>query len=148
MNTRMNSFARAVSVVGACIAVTAMLPTQPAAAATLRNGVCESGEFCYYWGSNNSYAVSDLPRQLKNYGDTQPTCYDYKGSLGHSGECIKNNARSVWNRTPYEIVVGFHSNCGGPFQTVASGERANLGASDHGEVNLSRENASHCSEVG
>ncbi len=40
--------------------------------ATLRDGVCDPGEFCYYYNSGLKGSVSDLPRELANYGSSQP----------------------------------------------------------------------------
>ncbi|MEU4538029.1 hypothetical protein AB0G15_24565, partial [Streptosporangium sp. NPDC023825] len=37
-----------------------VLATAAPASAAGRNGVCESGEFCYYFNSNNQGSVSDF----------------------------------------------------------------------------------------
>jgi hypothetical protein len=142
LNRYGRSVIRAIAVIGAGTALTATLPAQPASAATLRNGICEVGEFCYYWGDNLTGSVSDLPRRLTSYGDSQPSCYDYKSAGSGQGQCIKNNARSFWNRTGYEVVICYNSNFGGSKQFVMPGAAGQLAPQVY------RDNASHTSEVG
>ncbi|TDE27650.1 peptidase inhibitor family I36 protein, partial [Actinomadura sp. 6K520] len=75
------------------------------ASAAARNGVCESGEFCYYYNSNNAGSVSDFTGSIANYGTEQPSCYDFKGPGNGKGQCIKNEAASVWNRSGKTVRV-------------------------------------------
>ncbi|WNV87268.1 peptidase inhibitor family I36 protein [Umezawaea sp. Da 62-37] len=124
----------AFAVVGAAMLV--MSGTTNASAAA-RNGVCDSGEFCYYWGANNTGSISDFTTSVPDYGTTQPTCYDFKGPGTGQGQCIKNNARSVWNRTSGIVRVYYNSNYGGTFQPIAAGYKGNLNST------LSDNNASH-----
>ncbi|MEW9527429.1 peptidase inhibitor family I36 protein, partial [Microbispora sp. NPDC049125] len=51
---------------------TALATASPASAAS-RNGVCESGEFCYYFNSNNQGSVSDFAGSVADYGTKQPS---------------------------------------------------------------------------
>ena len=44
------------------------------AQATARDGNCESGEFCYYYNSNNQGSVSDFTTSVADYGTTTPSC--------------------------------------------------------------------------
>ncbi len=113
-----------------------MASTAPASAAA-RNGVCESGEFCYYYNSNNQGSVSDFTSSLANYGTTQPSCYEFKGSGNGQGLCIKNNAASVWNRSNVTVRVYYNSNYGGAYQDFAPGAKGNLNST------LKNNNASH-----
>ncbi|MFC5753151.1 hypothetical protein, partial [Actinomadura rugatobispora] len=53
--------------------------TSPASAAN-RDGVCDSGEFCYYFNSDNQGSISDFTGSVADYGTTQPSCYDFKGA--------------------------------------------------------------------
>ncbi|SNT45734.1 SpoIID/LytB domain protein [Asanoa hainanensis] len=108
----------------------------PASAAG-RDGVCDSGEFCYYYNSNNAGSISDFTDSLDDYGTTQPTCYDFKGSGAGQGLCVKNNAASVWNRTSKTVRVYFNSNYAGATQDFAAGAKGNLNAT------LKNNNASH-----
>ena len=88
---------RASLAVGGSVAlVLAMAGT--AAAAKARDGVCDRGEFCLYWGANMTGSLSDFVGSIPDYGNSQPTCYDFKtpGLPGY-GECVKNNAMSAWN---------------------------------------------------
>jgi hypothetical protein len=108
----------------------------PASAAG-RDGVCNSGEFCYYFNSNEAGSVSDFTGSLDDYGTTQPTCYDFKGPGNGKGLCVKNNAASVWNRSGKTVRVYFNSNFGGAHQDFAAGAKGNLNAT------LKNNNASH-----
>ena len=111
----------------------------PAQAATLRNGVCESGEFCYAYNSNFAGSISDHGAKLASYGATKPSCYTFRtpGKAGY-GQCIKNNAASVWNRTSKTIRVYYNSNYSGKYVDVAAGVKKNL----YGTA-LYNQNASH-----
>ncbi len=112
-----------------------MWPSPAAAAA--RDGTCDSGEFCYYYNSNQAGSVSDFTDSLDDYGTTQPTCYDFKGAGSGKGLCVKNNAASVWNRTSKTVRVYFNSNFAGATQDFAAGAKGNLNAT------LKNNNASH-----
>ena len=118
------------------IAVSILTVASPASAAT-RDGVCDSGEFCYYYNSNYAGSISDFTTSVDDYGTTQPSCYEFKGAGAGKGLCIKNNAASVWNRTSKTVVVYFNSNFGGATQSFATGAKANLNAT------LKNNNASH-----
>ena len=115
-------------------AASAML--SPASAAA-RNGVCETGEFCYYYNSGNAGSVSDFTGSVANYGTTQPSCYDYKGTGAGKGLCIKNDAASVWNRSTKTVRVYYNSNYAGAYQDFKAGDKGNLNAT------LKNQNASH-----
>ncbi|MFC4063005.1 peptidase inhibitor family I36 protein [Planomonospora corallina] len=115
----------------------ALAPASPASAAG-RNGVCEAGEFCYYFNSNNKGSVSDFTGSVANYATQQPTCYDFKGPGNGKGKCIKNSAASVWNRSGKTVRVYFNSNYGGSiYQDFKPGARGNL------KPALKNQNASH-----
>jgi peptidoglycan hydrolase-like amidase len=111
----------------------------PASAAPLagRDGICGSGEFCYYFNSDEAGSVSDFTDSLDDYGTTQPTCYEFKGAGNGQGICVKNNAASVWNRSTKTVRVYFNSNYAGSHQDFAAGARGNLNAT------LKNNNASH-----
>lgn len=125
-----------VSALGATLGlVTAVAPAQAAA----RDGVCDSGEFCYYYNSNHAGSISDHGGSLADYGSTQPTCYEFKGAGSGKGLCVKNNAASVWNRTGQKVRVYYNSGYDGShaYQDFAAGAKANLNAT------LKNNNASH-----
>ncbi|GGU90817.1 hypothetical protein GCM10010182_01870 [Actinomadura cremea] len=113
-----------------------LVPAPPASAAS-RNGVCEDGEFCYYFNSGNEGSVSDFTGSVADYGTTQPSCYDFKGSGNGKGQCIKNAAASVWNRSGKTVRVHYNSNYGGTYQDFKPGAKGNLNSS------LKNQNASH-----
>lgn len=102
-----------------------------------RNGVCERGEFCYYYNSNNAGSVSDFFSSVSNYGTRQPTCYEFKSAGNGKNQCIKNNAASVWNRSVGVVRVYYNSNFTGHYQDFLPGARGNLTPS------LKNNNASH-----
>ena len=112
------------------------LQAEPSQAAA-RNGVCESGEFCYYYNSNLGGSVSDFTSSLDNYGTSQPSCYDYKGTGNGKGLCIKNDAASVWNRTSQVVRVYYNSGYAGSYQDFQPGTSGNLNAT------IKNNNASH-----
>ncbi|RGC68526.1 Stage II sporulation protein [Micromonospora sp. MW-13] len=108
-----------------------------AASAAGRDGVCDSGEFCYYYNSDEAGSISDFTESLGDYGTTQPSCYEFKGAGNGQGVCVKNNAASVWNRTSKTVRVYFNSNFAGASQDFAAGAKGNLNAT------LKNNNASH-----
>lgn len=108
-----------------------------ASAATARNGDCESGEFCLYYNSDHEGSVSDFNTSVSDYGDEQPSCYDFKGAGNGKGLCVKNEAAAVWNRTGNPVTVYFNSGYAGPRQTIAAGGKVNLNS------DLKNENAGH-----
>ncbi|WP_214413179.1 peptidase inhibitor family I36 protein [Sphaerisporangium fuscum] len=109
----------------------------PASAAT-RNGVCETGEFCYYFNSDNQGSLSDFSGSVGDYGTEQPSCFDFKGPGTGKGKCVKNSAASVWNRSGQTVRVYYNSNYGGStFQDFKPGAKGNLNAG------LKNQNASH-----
>lgn len=131
---------RGAVVAAAAIALTApaiMVATAQSAQAAGRNGTCDSGEFCYYYNSDNAGSVSDFTTSVGDYGTTQPSCYDFKGSGSGQGQCIKNDAASVWNRSSKTVRVYFNSNYSGSYQEFASGAKGNLNST------LKNQNASH-----
>ena len=97
-----------------------------AAHASSRNGVCNSGEFCYYYNSNEKGSVSDFSSSKGNLGATQPNCYEFRGPGNGHHKCVKNNAASVWNRTNRTVRVYYNSNYGGRSQAIAPGHKVNL----------------------
>jgi surface antigen len=118
------------TVAGAALAL--VVPTLAATAspafAADRDGTCDSGEFCYYYNSDQAGSVSDFTSSVSDLGATEPTCYDFKGAGAGKGVCVKNNAASVWNRTSHTVRVYFNSNYGGASQDFAAGAKGNLNA--------------------
>ncbi|GAB2489466.1 hypothetical protein GCM10027063_33470 [Promicromonospora xylanilytica] len=119
------------------VAVGLVAPGTAAQAAGTRDGVCDSGEFCYYYNSDQAGSVSDFDVSVSDYGTEQPSCYDFKGPGAGQGSCIKNDAASVWNRSGKAVRVYYNSGYGGTYQQVAAGGKANLNAT------LKNNNASH-----
>ncbi|MED7929116.1 peptidase inhibitor family I36 protein [Nonomuraea sp. LP-02] len=115
----------------------AVLGTAAPASAANRDGVCDTGEFCYYFNSNQQGSVSDFTGSIPDYSTTQPTCYDFKGTGAGKGTCIKNSAASVWNRSGKTVRVYFNTGYAGSYQDFAAGAKANLNAT------LKNQNASH-----
>ncbi|MCX4471624.1 peptidase inhibitor family I36 protein [Micromonospora sp. NBC_01655] len=124
------------SVLAATLGVLAV--AAPAQAAS-RDGICDAGEFCYYYNSDHAGSISDHTGSLADYGSTQPDCYEFKGAGNGQGLCIKNNAASVWNRTGNTVRVYYNSDYDGSYahQDFAPGAKANLNAT------LKNNNASH-----
>ncbi|PWJ27165.1 peptidase inhibitor family I36 [Branchiibius hedensis] len=133
----MSTTRKALGAVGAFSVIAAGMVAQGAPAqAAGRNGVCDSGEFCYYYNSGQAGSVSDFTSSLADYGATQPSCYDFKGAGAGKGKCLKNQAASAWNRTSKTVRVYYNSNYGGKYLDIKAGAKVNLGA-------LKNQNASH-----
>ncbi|MDX6742001.1 peptidase inhibitor family I36 protein [Actinocorallia sp. A-T 12471] len=115
---------------------TVLVTASPASAAT-RNGVCQTGEFCYYFNSGNKGSVSDFSGSVADYGTKQPSCYDFKGAGNGKGKCIKNEAASVWNRSSKTVRVYYNSGYKGSYQDFKPGAKGNLSKT------LKNQNASH-----
>lgn len=135
MCKRMRSIIGASATAAAVATLLIGAPTSAQAAA--RDGICDPGEFCYYYNSGNKGSVSDLPSSLANYGSKQPSCYEFKSAGNGKGRCIKNDAASVWNRTGKTVYVYFNSNYGGSSQSFANNAKGNLNST------LKNNNASH-----
>ena len=110
--------------------------SSPAQAAD-RNGVCDTGEVCFYYNSDFAGSLSDFISSIPDYGTSQPECYDFKGPGAGQGLCIKNQVASVRNKTTKPVTVYFNSSYGGSNQTIAAGASTNLNAT------LKNQNASH-----
>ena len=123
--------------VGIIAAAATMLATATPAFAASRDGVCNTGEFCYYYNSGEAGSISDFTGSIADYGTTQPSCYDFKGAGNGKGLCVKNNAASVWNRSSKTVRVYFNSGYAGAHQDFAAGAKGNLNAT------LKNQNASH-----
>jgi surface antigen len=129
---------KALTVAGVALAVTApLMATGSPAFAAARDGVCDSGEFCYYYNSGEAGSISDFTTSVDDYGTTEPSCYDFKGAGAGKGVCIKNNAASVWNRTSKTVTVNFNSFYAGASQSFAAAANGTLNAT------LKNNNASH-----
>lgn len=116
-------------------------PAGTAEAYVSRNGKCEVGEFClYYLGRSIPSSVSDFGFSVTNYGDSQPSCYEFKGPGPGQSQCVKNNAIGYWNRTnkPVTVFVLRNYNSEDGEQTVTAGASGNLASY------LRDNNASHC----
>ncbi|MCD0452621.1 peptidase inhibitor family I36 protein [Actinocorallia sp. API 0066] len=121
----------------AALAFGGVLVAAPPVAAAGRDGVCQTGEFCYYFNSNNKGSLSDFTSSVGDYGTKQPSCYDFKGAGNGKGKCIKNEAASVWNRSGKTVRVYFNSNYKGAYQDFRPGSKGNL------ETGLKNQNAAH-----
>jgi murein DD-endopeptidase MepM/ murein hydrolase activator NlpD len=124
------------AVAGAVLSTTFLIAA-PSAQAAARDGICQSGEFCLYYNSDHAGSVSDFTTSISDYGATQPECYEFKGAGAGQGQCVKNNAASVWNRTSGSVTVFYNSGYSGDSQTFASGAKVNLNAT------LKNDNAGH-----
>ncbi|MEV0396312.1 CHAP domain-containing protein [Polymorphospora rubra] len=132
---------RAIGTLGAAVlaATLGILVVAAPARAAARDGVCDSGEFCYYYNSDHAGSISDHTGSLADYGTTQPSCYEFRGAGNGQGQCIKNNAAAAWNRTSSTVRVYYNSNYDGSYahQDLAPGAKVNLNAT------LKNNNASH-----
>ncbi|MEV0385787.1 peptidase inhibitor family I36 protein [Nonomuraea sp. NPDC050643] len=133
----MRTFGRTLTTATATMALGGTILAAPPVAAAGRDGVCDSGEFCYYFNSGNQGSVSDFTGSVADYGTRQPSCYDFKGPGNGKGQCVKNAAASAWNRTNVTVRVYYNSNHGGDYQDFPPGAKGNLNST------LKNQNASH-----
>ncbi|MEO3928822.1 peptidase inhibitor family I36 protein [Micromonosporaceae bacterium B7E4] len=112
-----------VAVAGAAVLV-GITPTM--ASAATRNGVCEGGEICFYWGYGVEGSISDFTTSIANYGSTQPGCYEFKTEDDGQYECMKNNAASALNLSSRTVRVYVNSYFGGSYEDIRPYTSANL----------------------
>ncbi len=124
MTTQGRRTVRAAITAGA-IAALALSSASTASAAPTRNGRCESGEFCLYWGLNRSESVSDFTTTIPNYGASQPTCYEFKGPGRGQYACVKNDAASAWNLSSVTVRLYAGASCTGDFWVIRPGQVIN-----------------------
>jgi hypothetical protein len=79
------------------------------------NGVCDPGEFCYYYYTNMKGSVADLYIEDMEYekgtsGGSNDSCVAFVSSGSGQYQCIRNNAQSVWNRSNVTIRVYYRPN--------------------------------------
>ncbi|MEV6606214.1 peptidase inhibitor family I36 protein [Kutzneria sp. NPDC051319] len=98
---------------GAATALAVSLAGTATAATPTRNGVCETGEFCLYYGPGLTGSVSDFTTSIPTYGDHQPTCYEFKGPGLGQGKCVWRNAVSALNLTSGIVRLYTHTSCTG-----------------------------------
>lgn len=137
----MKQLSKTMALAATAIAVgTSTLVGASPAQAAARDGKCDKGEFCLYYNSSQGGSLSDFTASVGDYGTKQPGCYEFKGRGEAKGECVKNKAASVWNRTGKTVRVYFNSHFAGASQDFKAGAKGNLNAT------LKNNNASH--EVG
>lgn len=130
----------------AAAATTGVLTAAPSSAAypvdgggpTARNGVCEVGEFCLYYNSNQSGSMVDLGGSDANYGSDPANCTKFitGTAAGGRGLCVKNNAASAWNRRGVIVTVFYKSGYAGAIDTIPASTAENL-------VKTKNQNAGH-----
>ncbi len=107
------------------------------ASAEPRDGTCNSGEFCLYYGEGQTGAVADFTNSKRDYTESG-SCITFEGAgKAGNGVCVQNHAKSVWNRTGGPAYEFYNSDFGGTYDVVPSGAQANLNA------NVYNDNASH-----
>jgi murein DD-endopeptidase MepM/ murein hydrolase activator NlpD len=126
----------AVAAAAAAVATALLTPAPAAQAATARNGVCETGEFCLYYNSGNGGSLVDLANSQSDYG-TGAGCITFVSAGNGQGQCIKNNAASVWNREAAVATVFYRSGYSGAIDSIDPGVKADL------RSELKNENAGH-----
>jgi len=123
----------------ALVAVASLLGTSwvlaPSAQAAARNGLCESGEFCLYYGSGRTGSMVDTVNTIRDYG-TSSSCVKFVRAGTGRGLCVKNRAASAWNRTGGPVYVYYNSDFGGVYDVIPNGAGPNLNA------NVNKDNAS------
>lgn len=104
--------------------------TASPASAAVRDGYCQSGEFCYFYNSiSGGYfhgSGSDFRSSLSNYGSSQPHCYEFRSPGPGRYQCIKNNAAAYWNKSSHSVRIYENTGYKGRYITVKPGGWGNL----------------------
>ncbi|MEV0272741.1 M23 family metallopeptidase [Hamadaea sp. NPDC050747] len=127
---------RTLIVAATAVLLGAMVGAAPAQAANARNGVCEDGEICLYYNSDNAGSLVDFAGSIQDYG-TGSGCVTFISSGSGRGQCVKNNAASVWNRKSVPVTIFYKSDWSGAIDSFIAGAKGNL------RPELKNENASH-----
>lgn len=106
------------------------------AQADARNGQCEDGEVCLYYNSNHEGSLVDFAGSVRDYG-TGAGCIKFISAGSGRGQCVKNNAASVWNRKSVPVTIFYKANWSGAIDSFIAGRKANLSAA------LKNENVGH-----
>ena len=126
-------------IMGAALAIGAGAIAAPPAQAAARDGVCNAGEFCYYYNTGPAGSLSDFTTSVSDYGTNPATCYVFKtAGLAGYNQCIKNNAAAVRNLTSQTVRIYYNSGNSGPYLDIAPGAVINLQGTQ-----LYNNNASH-----
>lgn len=133
---KMARFLRLAALSAAVSLSVTIITAPPAEAATGYNGVCESGEFCLYYNSDNQGSLVDFSGSISTYG-TGTDCIKFISSGSGRSQCVKNNAASAWNRKSVVVTVFFKSGYAGAIDNFTAGAAANLRPA------LKNENAGH-----
>lgn len=106
------------------------LATASPASASVRDGYCQSGEFCYFYNSiSGGYfhgSGSDFKSSLSNYGSSHPGCYEFRSPGAGRYQCIKNNAAAYWNKSKHNVRIYENTGYKGRYVTVKAGSWGNL----------------------
>jgi hypothetical protein len=100
----------------------------------LRDGICQSGEFCVYRDSNRSGPVLDWNRA----GDDNAYSNNTWPIVGGN---VNDEASSYWNRTTCAVRVYRNSNQNPPGQTFPAGSFGNFSGTSVGNDQASSHDA-------
>ncbi len=106
-----------------------MVGQAPTATAAARNGVCEAGEFCLYFGDGSTGSLVDMTNSQPDYG-TGAGCITFVNGT-QAGSCVKNRAGSTWNRTGKPVYVFYSSDFGGTYDVIPDGAKVTLNANTY-----------------
>jgi murein DD-endopeptidase MepM/ murein hydrolase activator NlpD len=123
-------------IAAAAAALLSIFAVATPAHADARNGVCEDGEVCLYYNSDNQGSLVDFSGSVKDYG-TGADCITFISSGSGRGQCVKNNAASVWNRKSVPVTIFYKSDWSGAIDSFIAGRKGNL------RPELKNENAGH-----
>ena len=94
----------------------------PAAAATARDGVCDDGEYCFFYNSNMTGSVFDISEYDVDLRNNKFPRGNAKGKI------VGNNTASYWNRTDNKFCVYTNINYGGTEGWMSGGKADNFSA--------------------
>ncbi|MEV7551547.1 peptidase inhibitor family I36 protein [Amycolatopsis sp. NPDC089917] len=118
--------ARTTTVLVGCVVMVMGLTSVAGAAPAARDGLCRTGEFCLNYNLNFSGADSDFTSSVRNYGTSQPRCYEFIGPGAGAGQCMKNKSKSATNKSSRPVTVYYNSDYKGDFEVFAPGAYRNL----------------------
>lgn len=127
----------ATSLVATVALAASMLVTQaPAASAAARDGLCDFGEFCLYYGPDRTGSLVDFVNTQRDYTESGGCIRFIRAGAGQN-TCVQNNAASAWNRSGGPVSVFYNSDFGGVYDIIPNNTGPNL------NDNVRKDNASH-----
>jgi biotin carboxyl carrier protein len=120
----------------AALAASMLVTHAPSASASARDGLCDFGEFCLYYGPDRTGSLVDFVNTQRDYTESSGCIRFIRAGAGQNS-CVQNNAASAWNRSGGPVSVFYNSDFGGVYDIIPNNTGPNL------NDNVRKDNASH-----